>query len=120
MNEYVTDDEQVERIKKWWSDNGSSVVAGLVIGIGGLMGWRYWVDYKDNQAAEASRTACSSVARLTAGCLAVWAAQATSDNTARTTTHTRHLDMGSSSFSTADPCHGGDALHDVAERRPAV
>lgn len=54
MNEYVTDDEQVERIKKWWSDNGSSVVAGLVIGIGGLMGWRYWVDYKDTQAAEAS------------------------------------------------------------------
>ena len=54
MTEYVTDDEQVERIKKWWSDNGSSVVAGLVIGIGGLMGWRYWVDYKDNQAAEAS------------------------------------------------------------------
>ena len=43
MNEFVTDDEQVERIKKWWADNGSSVIAGLVIGIGGLLGWRYWV-----------------------------------------------------------------------------
>ncbi len=54
MNDFVTDDEQVERIKKWWSDNGSSVIAGLVIGIGGLYGWRYWVDYKANVAAEAS------------------------------------------------------------------
>jgi len=54
MNEYVTDDEQVERIKKWWSDNGSSVIAGLVIGIGGLVGWRTWVDYRTNVAAEAS------------------------------------------------------------------
>jgi len=54
MNDFVTDDEQVERIKKWWSDNGSSVIAGLVIGVGGLMGWRYWVDYQANVAAEAS------------------------------------------------------------------
>lgn len=54
MTEYLTDDEQVERIKKWWSDNGSSVIAGLVIGVGGLSGWRFWVDYQDNAAAEAS------------------------------------------------------------------
>ncbi len=54
MTEYLTDEEQVERLKKWWSDNGSSVIAGLVIGIGGLGGWRFWVDYQDNMAAEAS------------------------------------------------------------------
>ena len=54
MNEFVTDDEQVERIKKWWADNGSSVIFGLVIGIGGLVGWRYWVDYRNNVNAEAS------------------------------------------------------------------
>ncbi len=54
MNDYVTDDEQVERIKKWWADNGSSVIFGLVIGIGGLVGWRYWVDYRLNTNAEAS------------------------------------------------------------------
>jgi predicted negative regulator of RcsB-dependent stress response len=54
MNDYVTEDEQVERIKKWWSDNGSSVIFGLVIGIGGLAGWRYWVDYRNNVNAEAS------------------------------------------------------------------
>ncbi len=54
MNDYVTEDEQVERIKKWWADNGSSVIFGLVIGIGGLAGWRYWTDYRNNVNAEAS------------------------------------------------------------------
>jgi len=54
MTEYVTDEEQVERIKKWWSDNGSSVIAGLIIGVGGLTGWRFYVDYNVSQSAEAS------------------------------------------------------------------
>ncbi len=54
MTDYITDDEQVERIKKWWTDNGSSVIAGLVLGIGGLFGWNYWTDYKANIAANAS------------------------------------------------------------------
>ncbi len=64
MTEYLTDEEQVERIKKWWSDNGSSVIAGLVIGIGGLSGWRFWVDYRDNLAAEASAQFSEMVAAL--------------------------------------------------------
>lgn len=54
MTEYLTDDEQVERIKKWWSENGTSVIAGVIIGVGGLSGWRFWVDHKANVAAEAS------------------------------------------------------------------
>ncbi len=54
MTEYITDDEQVERIKAWWKEYGRSVITGLVIGIGGLSGWRFWVDYQTTQAGEAS------------------------------------------------------------------
>lgn len=64
MTEYMTDEEQVERIKKWWSDNGSSVIAGLVIGIGGIGGWRFYVDYKTTQAAEASAHFSNMVSAL--------------------------------------------------------
>lgn len=64
MNDFVTDDEQVERIKKWWSENGSSVIAGLVIGVGGLFGWGYWTDYKANIAAEASAHFASVVSSI--------------------------------------------------------
>jgi FimV-like protein len=66
MTEYMTDEEQVERIKKWWSDNGSSVIAGLVIGIGGLAGWRFYVDYTTTQAAQASAHFNQSLSSLDA------------------------------------------------------
>lgn len=49
-----TDEEQVEKLKKWWQENGRSVVAGIVIGVGGLFGYRYWVDYQNRIAEEAS------------------------------------------------------------------
>ena len=50
-----TDDEQVEKLKKWWEENGRSVIAGIIIGVGGLFGYRYWVDLQED-AAEAAST----------------------------------------------------------------
>ncbi len=49
-----TDEEQVEKLRKWWQENGRSVIAGVVIGVGGLFGYRYWVDYQNRVAEEAS------------------------------------------------------------------
>ena len=37
-----TDQEQVEELQKWWHENRRALVAGLVIGIGGLVGWEQW------------------------------------------------------------------------------
>lgn len=54
MEGYTSDDEQVERIKQWWAENGRAVIAGLVLGIGGLLGWRGWVSYQQAQAEAAS------------------------------------------------------------------
>ena len=54
MSEYETDDEKVEAIKKWWKENGTSVVAGVVIGLALVFGWRGWVGYRDSVAAHAS------------------------------------------------------------------
>ena len=50
-----TDEEQVEKLKKWWQENGRSVVAGVIIGVGGLLGYRQWVDYQNQLAEEASQ-----------------------------------------------------------------
>ena len=49
-----TDEEQVEKLKKWWEENGRSVIAGVIIGVGGLFGYRYWVDYQNQLAEQAS------------------------------------------------------------------
>ncbi|MCH8105220.1 MAG: tetratricopeptide repeat protein [Proteobacteria bacterium] len=49
-----TEEEQVEKLKKWWQENGRSVIAGIVIGVGGLFGYRYWVDLNEAAAERAS------------------------------------------------------------------
>ena len=49
-----TEDEQVEKLKKWWAENGRSVIAGVVIGVGGLFGYRYWIDVQESTAQQAS------------------------------------------------------------------
>ena len=57
MAEYpTTDEEQVEAIKKWWSENGLYLIAGVVLGLGGLFGWNYWQTYTANRAMEGSDT----------------------------------------------------------------
>lgn len=54
MAQYETEEQQVEALKKWWAENGKSIIAGVVLGIAVLFGWRGWGDYQQNQAADAS------------------------------------------------------------------
>ncbi len=51
---YASDAEQAEALKKWWRENGKSVVGGLVIGLGGVFGWQSWMQYQETSAARAS------------------------------------------------------------------
>jgi predicted negative regulator of RcsB-dependent stress response len=54
MAELQTDEEKVEAIKKWWKENGVSVIAGVAIGLGAVFGWRAWVSYHTSVAQRAS------------------------------------------------------------------
>ena len=51
---YETDEEKVEAIKKWWKENGLSVIAGAAIGLGAIYGWRLWVGHQESTASQAS------------------------------------------------------------------
>ncbi|NNF96144.1 MAG: tetratricopeptide repeat protein [Halobacteria archaeon] len=51
---YQTEDEQVQAIKDWWKENGRAVIAGLIIGIGAIAGYRYWTNYQTTQSEQAS------------------------------------------------------------------
>lgn len=42
MDVYTTEKEQIDQIKKWWGENGKAIIFGLVLGVGGLFGYRYW------------------------------------------------------------------------------
>lgn len=52
--DYATDEERVEELKKWWKENGKSVIFGIVLGLSILFGWRWWQDYQLNQSVQAS------------------------------------------------------------------
>ena len=39
---YRTEEEQVEAIKKWWKENGTSTVVSIVIAIVAVFGWQGW------------------------------------------------------------------------------
>lgn len=46
MEIYETEEQQVDAIKSYWKKNGNSLIAGLVIGLAGFVGFNY---YKDAQ-----------------------------------------------------------------------
>ncbi|MGB1800794.1 MAG: YfgM family protein [Gammaproteobacteria bacterium] len=55
MSDYRTDEEQAEALKKWWSENGKFIMAGVVIGLGAIFGWRGYNTHLEQQALEASK-----------------------------------------------------------------
>lgn len=54
MEVYSTEQEQVEAIKRWWTKNGRSVIAGIVVAIVVVFGWKAWGSYQQQQAEQAS------------------------------------------------------------------
>ena len=54
MSDYLTDEEQIARLKSWWDDNGVMLIGAVVLAIAGSIGWRW---YSDSRAAEVARAA---------------------------------------------------------------
>ena len=46
MEIYQTEEQQVEAIKSYWEENGNMIIAGIVLGFAGFIGFNL---YKDNQ-----------------------------------------------------------------------
>ena len=54
MDDYLSEKEQWERVKQLLRENGLWVVAGVVVGVALLGGYRWWQDHVDQQALNAS------------------------------------------------------------------
>ena len=48
-----SEEEQVDKLKKWWDSNGKQIIAGAVLGLAGIFGGNYYADYQDSQALNA-------------------------------------------------------------------
>lgn len=67
MEVYTTEEQQVEVIKSWWKENGTSVLAGTVIGLVGLFGWRYYNELQQTNQEAASQAYNVMTAQLAKG-----------------------------------------------------
>ena len=61
MEQLDSEKEQIEQLKSWLRENGMSIVLGIVLGLGGVYGWRGWQSHKimvaENISAELSEAA---------------------------------------------------------------
>jgi len=53
---YSTEEQQVDAIKQFWKDYGTSIVVGAVVGLGGLYGWNTYSDMKVTAVEKASES----------------------------------------------------------------
>lgn len=61
MQQFETEEQQVEAIKRFWQEHGKAIIFGAVIGLGGLWGWRY-VSQQQIMAKENASISFSEVA----------------------------------------------------------
>lgn len=48
------EDEDLERAKKFWNENGRSITAGVVLGLGAIVGYNGWQSWQQSQGENAS------------------------------------------------------------------
>lgn len=46
MADFLTEEEQAERIRQLWRDYGLTIVIALVLGIGGIIGWNLFQEHR--------------------------------------------------------------------------
>ena len=54
MSEYLSEEEQLERLSNWWKENGTALIVGVVVVLGAFVGWRFYSSHQAEQAAAAS------------------------------------------------------------------
>ncbi|MFZ4702096.1 MAG: YfgM family protein [Candidatus Methylumidiphilus sp.] len=54
MDDYLSDEERVEALKKWWLANYTSILWGLALGFAVLTGWNIWQSTQQRKTEDAS------------------------------------------------------------------
>ena len=49
-----TEEQQIAQIKKWWSENATSIIVGVAIGLAGVFGSKAWIGYQQGLSERAA------------------------------------------------------------------
>jgi predicted negative regulator of RcsB-dependent stress response len=64
---YSTENEQVDALRRFFIEYGKALAIGVVIGIGALLGWRYWQSNQQAEMTGASQSYQQASEALTGG-----------------------------------------------------
>lgn len=54
MEVYTSENEQVDALRRFLIENGKALAVGIVLGIGALVGWRFWQNHQSDGAMTSS------------------------------------------------------------------
>lgn len=54
MSDHLTEEEQIENLKRLWKEYGTSIIASVVVATAGYLGWNYWQETEQRKAETAS------------------------------------------------------------------
>ncbi|WP_313487885.1 YfgM family protein [Pseudescherichia sp.] len=66
MEIYENEHDQVDAIKRFFAENGKALAVGVILGVGALVGWRYWTSHQDDSVRESSWAYENAVSALRA------------------------------------------------------
>lgn len=66
MADHLTEQEQIESLKRWWADNGRGIVTGVALALAGYFGYQWWQTDQRTQAENASNLYQTFVEAVTA------------------------------------------------------
>lgn len=90
MDSYRSEEEQVEALKRWWKENGTSTITSVAVAIALVLGWQGWQNHQQQNLEAASATYQTMLDAIQAGGDKV--------ATARTMADTLKSDFGSTSY----------------------
>ncbi len=54
METYDTEEEQIEALRRWWDENGRSIILAIVVALSAGFGWQAWKSYNQESIESAS------------------------------------------------------------------
>lgn len=54
MSDYLTDEEQLDKLRNWWAKNGLTLAVVIVVAVVVIVGWRWYSAHRDDSIARAS------------------------------------------------------------------
>lgn len=64
VDEYLSEREQAEQLRRWFGENWLWLVSGVVLGLGGLYGYRWWEAHRLERSAAAEQRFSAVLAAL--------------------------------------------------------